>query len=42
MEQEQKERQEIIVLDEGIEAQSIDGPGPQGACCWVSFIPYRG
>jgi len=42
MEQEQKERQEIIVLDEGIGTQSIDGPGPDSVCCWVSFIPLRG
>lgn len=42
MEQEKREKQEIIVLDEGIDNEAVHGPGPDSVCCWGSLIPYRG
>ena len=37
-EQEKEEREDIVVLDEGI---SLNAPGPEMLCCWGPFIPLR-
>jgi len=42
MEQEKMEKQEIVVLDEGMDTEAVHGPGPEFVCCWASFSPYRG
>jgi hypothetical protein len=39
MEQEKIEKKEIIVLDEGIDTETPDGP--DSVCCWVSIMPLR-
>ena len=42
MEKEKKEeKKDIMVLDKGIDWESLGGPFPEGACCWFSFIPFR-
>lgn len=38
----EQEKREIVVLDEGIDTEAVNGPGPEYACCWGSFIPFRG
>ncbi|MCX5830849.1 MAG: hypothetical protein NT140_02995 [Deltaproteobacteria bacterium] len=41
MKEEKKEtKQEIIVLDEGIDMEALIGP--LSVCCWSIFMPYRG
>ena len=41
MEKKKKEKkEEIIVLDAGIDA--IEGDGPRGICCMVMFMPFFG
>ena len=41
MKEEKKENlQEVIVLDEGIDMDSV--MGPLSACCWSMFMPFRG
>jgi hypothetical protein len=42
MEQEKTVKQEIIILDEGITTDSVHGPEPDWACCWVLIMPLRG
>ena len=43
MEKERKEeKMDIVVLDQGIDPDDLGGPGPEWACCWVSFSPFRG
>ena len=36
-----EERKDIIVLDKGIDTDSIDNPGPEFVCCWFSVMPFR-
>ncbi|MFC1885650.1 hypothetical protein ACFLZM_01145 [Thermodesulfobacteriota bacterium] len=41
MENEKKEKEkEIVVLDEGIDIDSV--AGPRGVCCWVMLMPLWG
>jgi len=42
MEREKREerKEEIIVLDEGINVE--DMAGPKGLCCRTAFFPFRG
>jgi hypothetical protein len=41
MEKEKKEeiREEIVVLDQGIEIDDLIGP--TGMCCWGAYAPFR-
>ena len=41
MEKEKKEeiREEIVVLDQGIDIDDMSGP--KGLCCWGPLIPLR-
>lgn len=32
-------REEIEIIDEGIETENLDGP--LGICCWGPFTPFR-
>ena len=35
-----KRKEEIVVLDEGIDVE--DMPGPKGICCRAAMAPFRG
>ena len=39
MEEKKEEREEIVVLDEGIELEEI--LGPDWICCYIQLIPFR-
>ena len=39
MDKEKRETKEIVVLDNGIDENAL--MGPESACCWFAFIPYR-
>jgi len=38
-EKREERKEEIVVLDEGIDVE--DMPGPKGYCCRGPFIPFR-
>lgn len=38
-EKREERKEEIVVLDEGIDAE--DMPGPKGMCCRGPFTPFR-
>jgi len=39
MNEEKKEKKEIIVLDDGIDVKTLIGP--ESSCCWTLLIPFR-
>ena len=36
-----EEKKQIVVLDEGVAMDAKDDPGPELACCWSIYMPFR-